>query len=53
MLLPAQAGQISDDQLIVSQTWERCLSIIKDQISSLSYKTWFQPIIPIRLMIKN
>ena len=49
MLLPAQAGQISDDQLLANQTWERCLSIIKDQVSSLSYKTWFQPIIPIRL----
>ena len=53
MLLPAQAGQISDDQLIVSQTWGRCLSIIKGQISSLSYKTWFQPIIPIRLNDKE
>jgi chromosomal replication initiator protein len=49
MMLPAQAGQISEDQLLANQTWERCLTIIKDQISSLSFKTWFQPIIPIRL----
>jgi chromosomal replication initiator protein len=53
MLLPAQAGQISDDQLLANQTWERCLSIIKDQVSSLSFKTWFQPIIPIRLNEKD
>jgi len=49
MLLPAQDSQFSDDHLLASQTWERCLIIIKDQVSSLSYKTWFQPIIPIRL----
>jgi chromosomal replication initiator protein len=53
MLLSAQPDQISNDQLLVSQTWERCLLIIKDQISSLSYKTWFQPIIPIRLHEKE
>jgi len=53
MLFTAQADQISDDQLLVTQTWERCLSIIKDQISSLSYKTWFQPIVAIRLSEKE
>ena len=53
MLFPAQTDQIPDDQLLISQTWERCLSIIKDQISSLSYKTWFQPIVPIRLSEKE
>ena len=53
MLLPVQAGQTSDDQFAVNQTWEHCLSLIKDQISSLSYKTWFQPIIPIRLNEKD
>ncbi len=49
MLLTAQADQISDAQLFANQTWERCLIIIKDQVSSLSYKTWFQPIIPLHL----
>jgi len=53
MLLPAQTDQFSDDQLIANQTWERCLAIIKDHVSSLSYKTWFQPIIPIRLKDKG
>jgi chromosomal replication initiator protein len=49
MVLPAQVGPVSDDQFRAKQTWERCLAIIKDQVSSLSYKTWFQPIIPLRL----
>jgi len=39
MLLTAQADHISDAQLFANQTWERCLIIIKDQVSSLSYKT--------------
>jgi len=52
-MLTAQVGQIPDDQLLANQTWERCLTIIKDQISSLSYKTWFQPIVPIRLNENN
>jgi chromosomal replication initiator protein len=29
--------------------WERCLSKIQERVSSLSYKTWFQPIIPLKL----
>ncbi len=29
--------------------WERCLSIIKDNINSKSYNTWFAPIKPIKL----
>ncbi len=53
MSLPAQASQIFDNQILASQTWERCLTIIKDQVSSLSYKTWFQPIVPLRLNEKD
>ena len=49
MLLPAQVDPVADEQPVASQTWERCLSLIKGQISSLSYKTWFQPILPVRL----
>lgn len=30
-------------------TWERCLRIIRDNISPLTYKTWFEPIKPIQL----
>ncbi len=53
MLLPAQADHIPDVQLLANQVWERCLIIIKDQVSSLSYKTWFQPIVPLRLNDKD
>jgi chromosomal replication initiator protein len=53
MLLPSQANQIPDDLFLAKQTWERCLTIIKDQVSSLSYKTWFQPILPVRLNEKD
>lgn len=29
--------------------WNRCLTIIKDNVPSISYRTWFEPIVPIRL----
>src|SRR5512135_1430254 len=31
------------------EVWGRCLSLIRDQVSTLSFKTWFQPIAPIKL----
>lgn len=31
------------------QTWEQCLSLIRDQVSTLSFKTWFQPMVPLKL----
>ncbi len=29
--------------------WENCLRIIKDNVPYISYRTWFEPIVPIRL----
>jgi len=29
--------------------WDKCLSIIKDNVPSSSYKTWFEPIEPVKL----
>jgi chromosomal replication initiator protein len=29
--------------------WNRCLKIIKDNVPSISYRTWFEPIVPIKL----
>ena len=29
--------------------WGACLKVIKDNISLQAFKTWFEPIIPIRL----
>ncbi|MCX6233850.1 MAG: chromosomal replication initiator protein DnaA [Bacteroidetes bacterium] len=32
-----------------SEVWNNCLKIIKDNINYQSYKTWFEPIIPVKL----
>ncbi|MBP6532396.1 MAG: hypothetical protein KA285_03880, partial [Bacteroidia bacterium] len=29
--------------------WTKCLQIIKDNVSPQSFKTWFEPIKPIKL----
>jgi chromosomal replication initiator protein len=31
------------------KVWNNCLKIIKDNVPSISYKTWFEPIIPLKL----
>ncbi len=31
------------------KVWENCLSIIKDNVSAQSFKTWFEPIKPVKL----
>ena len=31
------------------EVWERCLEVIKDNVSLQSYKTWFEPIKPIKV----
>src|SRR5690554_7111880 len=31
------------------QKWEACLKVIKDNIPLQAYKTWFTPIVPIKL----
>ena len=32
-----------------SAVWNNCLSFIKDNIQPQAYKTWFEPIIPVKL----
>src|SRR5210317_139183 len=29
--------------------WNRCLSIIKDNVTTMSFRTWFEPIIPVKI----
>ncbi len=29
--------------------WEKCLRVIKDNVPASSYKTWFEPIVPVKL----
>ncbi len=31
------------------QVWQNCLSVIKDNVSLQSFKTWFEPITPLKL----
>jgi chromosomal replication initiator protein len=31
------------------KTWDRCLEIVRPQVTSLSFKTWFQPIVALKL----
>jgi chromosomal replication initiator protein len=31
------------------EIWDNCLKIIKDNVPSISYRTWFEPIIPVKL----
>ena len=31
------------------EIWNRCLAIIKDNVNLQSYKTWFEPIKPLRI----
>ena len=32
-----------------AKVWEQCLTIIKDNVTPQSFKTWFEPIKPIKL----
>ncbi len=36
-------------ELSCEKIWENCLKIIKDNVSSQSFKTWFDPIKPVKL----
>jgi chromosomal replication initiator protein len=45
-LLIAQAQTDTSYQLV----WDRCLSLIRDQVSTLSFKTWFQPMAPLKIV---
>jgi chromosomal replication initiator protein len=29
--------------------WDKCLNVIKDNVPSSSFKTWFEPIVPVKL----
>ena len=31
------------------RTWENCLKVIKDNLPLQAYKTWFEPIVPVKL----
>jgi len=29
--------------------WNNCLNVIKDNVPSISFRTWFEPIVPLKL----
>jgi len=31
------------------EVWNNCLKVIRDNVNPFSYKTWFEPIIPLKL----
>ncbi|MFM7080085.1 MAG: DnaA N-terminal domain-containing protein, partial [Bacteroidota bacterium] len=36
-------------QKSLEQVWENCLNLIRDNVSAQNFKTWFEPIKPVRL----
>jgi chromosomal replication initiator protein len=37
----------------VGQVWQDCLSVVRENVTEQSYKTWFEPIIPYKLVNKR
>lgn len=37
---------IENNQAIV--LWKRCLNFIKDNVNATAYKTWFEPVVPLK-----
>ncbi|MFH0991990.1 MAG: chromosomal replication initiator protein DnaA [bacterium] len=33
-----------------NEVWNQCLSVIQTKVTSLSFKTWFQPMVPLKLI---
>jgi chromosomal replication initiator protein len=31
------------------QVWAKCLEIIRQEVNEQSFKTWFEPIVPLRI----
>jgi chromosomal replication initiator protein len=46
---PSNQPIFSSNALDKDQAWLQCLSIIKDNISLQSFKTWFEPIVPSKM----
>lgn len=44
--ISTETSKTSDD---LQPVWQSCLAKIQSQVTSLSYKTWFQPITPLKL----
>lgn len=53
MTLSPQANDVTSSTCSASEAWDKCLVHIKEQISTLSYKTWFQPVVALTLSGKD
>ncbi|MDW8465165.1 MAG: DnaA N-terminal domain-containing protein [Chloroherpetonaceae bacterium] len=40
---------VADDVQAAREAWRKCLDIIRDNVNPQSFKTWFEPIVPLRL----
>ena len=40
-------------ELTCKEIWEKCLNVIKDNVSPQNFKTWFQPIVPVNVKDKT
>ena len=36
-------------QHTAESVWEKCLSFVEDNIDPQAFKTWFKPIVPVKL----
>jgi chromosomal replication initiator protein len=48
-----QSSKVQPPADTLMPVWEQCLEKIQRQVTSLSYKTWFQPIVPLKLVDKE
>jgi len=39
-------------QVTAESVWGECLKFVKDNIQPQAYKTWFEPIVPVKLNSK-
>jgi chromosomal replication initiator protein len=44
-----EQNQLQTDQDLHTDLWDKCLRIIKDNVNPQSFKTWFEPIKPMKL----
>ena len=41
------------NELTCQEVWDKCLNVIKDNVSPQNFKTWFEPIVPIDVKDKT
>lgn len=44
-----ESKTIGEEARAAQEAWQQCLNIIRDNINPQSFKTWFEPIVPLKL----